>query len=399
MTRPRAVLVSLVVLVLVASGCTGGGTTAISDPAILPGQVGADAATSETSVPPAPSDAGADPADDAVPVEAPEPGGFVLDLPEGSLPTGPADGNAAGTAVAPTDIAFVQRSIDTMRAEPYSYTVTFAMSVDAEGKSFSIAPTAPLASGEFDGVRQRTMVDLGTMFESMLSEMGDLGGGADVDLGQLTALFGDDLSIETIVDGTVVYLRAPMLGMLGAFGAADVPGELAQLGDGWGMVDLAEVPGVSAADIAELTGAQSASSPDQILAMLDDLGSVTEIGSVAIDGTATTRYSAVIDVEAILAADAAELQDLEGLGMTSADLAAFLGDGPVVDLFIDESGNLRRMTLAMTADALPGGGSFAVSTTIDMFDHGAAITIDVPTGAVDLTDSFAELAELGYGPI
>jgi hypothetical protein len=34
-----------------------------------------------------------------------------------------------------------------------------------------------------------------------------------------------------------------------------------------------------------------------------------------------------------------------------------------------------------------------------MFDHGADITIDVPTDAVDLTDVFAELAALADGPI
>ena len=47
----------------------------------------------------------------------------------------------------------------------------------------------------------------------------------------------------------------------------------------------------------------------------------------------------------------------------------------------------------------PGAGSFSVSTTIDMFDHGGDITIDVPDDAIDLTDAFAELAALGGGPI
>jgi hypothetical protein len=276
----------------------------------------------------------------------------------------------------------------------------FAMSVDMAGQSLAISPSEPLASGESDGTRQRTLIDLGVMFDAFAADLGDEQGADLGDLDMLTAFFGDDFGIETIVDGTTISMRAPMLGMLGmlgAFAGDAIPGGLAELGDGWGMVDLATVPGLSAEDIAALTGAQGGSSPDQILALLEDLGSVAEVGRATIDGDATTHYRAVIDVEAAIESGVAEF---EALGPVDPDdIASMFGDGPVVDLSIDEAGNLRRLALAITGTEPSGEGSFAAGTTIDMFDHGADITIDVPADAIDLTDAFAELAALADGPI
>lgn len=414
MSRIRALVLSVVVLALIATGCIGGdGSTALSDPAIRPGTVGADAPSTgpdastggaaDTADPGAEAPAAGEtpveaPAADEAPAETPPPGGFVLDLPEGSLPSGPppADDEGALGGV-PVDIAFVQRSLETAAQQSYRFEMRFAMSFDMAGQSLAISPSEPLASGETDGSRQRTLIDLGVMFDAFVGSLGsELG--ADVgDFGDLTAFFGDDLGIETIVDGTVVYMRAPMLGMLAAFGGDELPDGLAELGDGWGMVDLATVPGVDAADIAALTGAQGGSSPDQILALLEDLGSVAEVGPATIDGDVTTHYRTVIDIEAAIEAGVAEY---EALGPVDADdIASMFGDGPVVDLYIDDAGNLRRLTLAITGSELSGEGSFAASTTIDMFDHGAGITIDVPADAVDLTDVFAELAALTDGPI
>ncbi len=386
----RALLLSAVVLALVAAGCGSDGTDELSDPAVRPGTVGADTglAVAEPGEAEAPVEA---------PVETPPTGGFVLDLPEGSLPTGPPptgdDEGAIGAAPAPTDVAFVQRSIETVAEQRYRFEMRFAMSADGAGESFDISPAEPIATGAADGTRQRTLVDLGVLFDAMTAELGaDLG-----DLGELTALFGDDLGVETIIDGTVIYLRAPMLGMLGAFGGAGLPTELGELGDGWGMVDLATVPGVSADDIAALTGAQSGSTPDQILAMLDDLGTLTEVGPATIDGDAVTQYRTVVDIEALLAAEAAELEAL-GPAITD-DVGAMFGDGPVIELFIDADGNLRRLAMTIDGNDPAGQGAFSVSTTIDMFDHGGDITIDTPDDAVDLTDVFAQLAALGDGPI
>ncbi|MFN3215989.1 MAG: hypothetical protein ACE367_05805 [Acidimicrobiales bacterium] len=414
MSRIRALALCVVVLALVATGCVGGGSTALSDPAVRPGTPGADeprsapepgASDAEASTggdtdaaDPAAETSAADGSPAEAPAETPPPGGFVLDLPEGSLPTGPPPaGDEGALGGVPVDVAFVQRSLETAAQQSYRFEMRFAMSVDMAGQSLAISPSEPLATGETDGFRQRTLIDLGVMFDAFVGSLGSELGADLGDFGDLTAFFGDDLGIETIVDGTVVYMRAPMLGMLAAFGGDELPGGLAELGDGWGMVDLATVPGVDAADIAALTGAQGGSSPDQILALLEDLGSVDEIGPATIDGDATTHYRTVIDVQAAIEAGVAEF---EALGPVDPDdIASMFGDGPVVDLYIDDAGNLRRLSLAITGQEPSGEGSFAASTTIDMFDHGAGITIDVPADAVDLTDVFAELAALTDGPI
>lgn len=410
MSRIRALALSVVVLALVASGCVGGGSgsTELSDPAVRPGSVGADASTAAAEPaaddpidasgdPTTADDPGVDTAPGEATAETPPPGGFVLDLPEDSLPSGPPPATDEGAlGGVPVDVAFVQRSLETAAQQSYRFDMRFAVSVDMAGQSLAISPSEPLATGETDGSRQRTLVDLGVMFDAFAAGLGDEPGADVGDLGQLTDLFGDDFGIETIVDGTTIYLRAPMLAMLGAFGGNEMPGGLAELGDGWGMVDLTTVPGVSAEDIAALTGAQGGSSPDQILVLLEDLGSVDEIGPADVDGDATTHYRTVIDVQAAIEAGVAEY---EALGPVDPDdIASMFGDGPVVDLYIDEAGNLRRLTLAITGNEPSGQGSFAASTTIDMFDHGADITIDVPTDAVDLTDVFAELAAQADGP-
>lgn len=405
MSRIRALVLSVVVLALVAAGCVGGGSTELSDPAVRPGTVGDGPAAEPAGTDAAdtgadPSDAGADdePASDGVPAETPPPGGFVLDLPEGSLPSGPPPATDEGAlSGAPVDVAFVQRALETAAQQSYRFEMRFAMSFDMAGQSLAISPSEPLASGATDGSRQRTLIDLGAMFDAFAAGLGSELGTDVGDMGDLTAFFGGDLGIETILDGTTAYVRAPMLGMLAAFGGDDLPDGLAELGDGWGMVDLATVPGISAADIAALTGAQGGSSPDQILALLEDLGSLTEIGPADVDGTATTHYRTVIDIEAAIAAGVAEY---DAMGPVDADeIASMFGDGPVVDLYIDEAGDVRRLALAITGNEPSGEGSFAASTTIDLFDHGGDITIDVPDDAVDLTELFAELAALGDGPI
>jgi hypothetical protein len=51
-----------------------------------------------------------------------DPGGFVLDLPDGALPTGPPPATDEGAlGGVPVDVAFVQRSIDTAADQSYRF--------------------------------------------------------------------------------------------------------------------------------------------------------------------------------------------------------------------------------------------------------------------------------------
>lgn len=377
MKRIGGIVSSVVVLILLSAGCVGESSTALSDPAVLPGVVGAEAtlAVADAEV----GDVAAGDAGTAA---------GEVDAVEADADAADADADAV-----PVDLAFVQRSLDRTAQQSYRFEVRFAMSIDAAGGSMAVSPEAPFATGESDGYRERTLVDLGAMLEGFAAELGDEMG-ADMD--DLTGLLGVELGMETVVDGTDIYLRAPMFAAFADYGDEWSAG-LAALGDGWGRIDGTKVPGIAAADVAGLAGAQGGSTPDQILMLLEELGSLRVIGPATVDGDATTLYRTVVDIEAALAA---EVPEFEALGDAAAEeIAAMFGDGPVIDLYIDAAGNLRRLSMAITGDDPSGGGSFAVSTTVDMFDHGVDISIGIPDGAVDLTEVFAELAARGDGSI
>jgi hypothetical protein len=380
--RTAASVAAVSVLLLVLAGCGGATPTdELSGPALLPGTVPAaddaapDTATGETDA--------ADPADgDMAPDDdTGTDGGFVLDLSGVDLPGDEPETALGGELLAPTDLAFVQRSIESANSGSYRFSMGIAMTIGDGAQRISIAPSAPLVVGEASGSGQRSLTDLSVIFESMWAEI------PDADIGQLRDLFGGDLTIETIVSGTTMYIRAPLIGTIGGLGGPGLPAGLAELGDGWGSIDLTKVPGMGPAEIAALAGTQSGSGPDQVLAMLESLDAdVADLGTTRLGDAEVNHYRTIVDLDAVVASGAI---DTGTLGAPGAELDAILDGGPTVDIYIDADGHVRRLTMSFAADGLPGGGSLAMSTTIDFSDHGAAITIDTPADAVDLTDAFA----------
>ena len=208
------------------------------------------------------------------------------------------------------------------------------MEVSLEGETFEVVGT-----GAYDADNQRmTMeMDLG----SALGGLGAAGEGAP------------DEPMQMVVDGSTVYLRAPLFELLGgedtwlSLSAEDLGGTASDLGLGSGSYDPSKI--------------------------LDSLRGVTgepeAVGTESVRGVETTRYTADLDLaEAVDAApeDQREMIEaqLDQLGETSIS----------VDVWVDDDGLVRRMQLDM--GGMLGG---TATLTIELFDYGQPVDIEVPS--------------------
>lgn len=210
-----------------------------------------------------------------------------------------------------------------------------------------------VATGVFAGERMRMELDFG----AAVAGLGAAGGEAPPP--------GFDEPMEMIVDGTTAYLRVPMLEMLTGT-------------SGW-LRASAEELGASGESFGLGAGA---SDPSQLLETLRGVaGDVVEVGPEEVRGVSTTRYRATIDLaEALEAAPEAQRERLE------AQLDGFGTDGVTlpVEVWIDDDGLPRRMSIdlagvAEMANELGPGGR--ASMTIEFFDYGDDITIELPDPA------------------
>src|SRR5262249_30276405 len=98
---------------------------------------------------------------------------------------------------------------------------------------------------------------------------------------------GVDVLYDTEHGDPVVYAHAPFLASL-------VPG-----GQEWVKLDLQKAAGAAGVNLGSVLG-QAAGNPVQILDLLRQNGSVTEVGPETVDGVATTKYHAAVDLEKAL---------------------------------------------------------------------------------------------------
>lgn len=169
------------------------------------------------------------------------------------------------------------------------------------------------------------------------------------------------------VVGSTVYLQLP----------AAVTGHL-PVRTPWVSVNIAslsKLAGVSP------TGLSGFSDPRQVLSVLRQRAqSVHADGPATVDGVATTKYSAVFRPAAL----AGEL----AAGSPAASALSQMGDVPVT-VWVDHTGRMRQMTMALTLPAQAGGGHVAV--TIDMNHFGVPVSVTAPP-AGQVTDISGMLA-------
>ena len=310
--------------------------------------------------------------------------------------------------------AFLASVADRSETESYRFELDMNMTMDLGFEAIVIDPDDPFVHGAQASPDQISMtLDLGVFFEAMVDGMGDLGAGMDDLLPS-----GDSMRVDLVVDGDTLWMRAPVFAELGqldpSVGADPALAPFLTLGEQWGRIDLAELEGrLPTADLAQLAGTQAVA-PSDMLALLDDVELVTELGTDEIRGVEVTGLRAVTTFGALMEAQGQSLEDLQAqMGIAGgADpiaaremeqaMAAFLDAPADVVVWVDRAGMLRRfeaeMDLGAMMQELSGelgqmmpGLEFSVGYVMDVFDYGQDVTVEVPNpeNPVDLTSLFA----------
>jgi len=220
------------------------------------------------------------------------------------------------------------------------------MEMSAEGESFAIT-----ATGAYDATNGRMSMemDMGAMFEDLAASTGE------------SIPAGLDEPMRMVVDGATIYMRAPMLGSLGA-------------GDGW-LSYTPEDLGLTSEALGLGAGTYDPSS------YLESLRGVTGepevIGTEVVRGVETTHYRATMDLATALAS----VPDGRQRDLVEAQLGQ-LGEGTIpLDVWVDADGLPRRMEIDMGEmfSSMGLGAETSAVMTMEYFDYGQPVDIQVPS--------------------
>jgi len=185
-----------------------------------------------------------------------------------------------------------------------------------------------------------------------------------------------DAPMQLVADGTTMYMQIPFASLVDAQ-------------EGWVSIDLAAM-GVG----ADQLGAYDLRNMLEILRGAS--GEPEVVGNEEVRGVETTHYRATIDLaKALDEAPEAARAALDQLG-EAGDLKGAHMD---VDVWIDADGLPRRQSMDMgSIFGSLGVGDTSVTMTIEYFDYGEPVDIEVPspdevTPFDDITDAFGEAGE------
>lgn len=154
--------------------------------------------------------------------------------------------------------------------------------------------------------------------------------------------------IEAIMDGTVMYMRSPLL-----------RSELG--GKEWFKLDLARTSESLGLDMGSV-GQVGQSTKQQLDALAQVSDGVTDHGREQVRGVDATHYSAIVDLHKLSGDGADKLIELSG------------DDAIDVDVWIDDDQRIRRMEWVQT---LPAGG-LEMTMIMEYVRFGVPVDIDVP---------------------
>lgn len=317
----------------------------------------------------------------------------------------------AGIEATPRFLAEVADTTESVASLRFS--LDFSMTIRIGADRLEIDPDEPFATGEIAGDRERMVMDLGVIIRSMADSLGGAG-----DLGDLE---GSDLTMEMVGDAETFYMRAPFFASLARTdpAAAAAAGPLAELGDGWGSMEVSRLGDLFPSDVLDGLGGGQTADPMQVNALLRSIGEdVTEVGRARIGSVDVTHMSGTVTMGDLIEAQGLTVEqmlDAVGTGTVDAVLArqtmGAMFDTPMpIDVYVDDEGLLRRVAysldlgpmLAELSAALgepaPGGLVFRMHMVMDYFDYGdPGIVVELPEGepVVDITDWMVEMAGLG----
>ncbi|MGH3135719.1 MAG: hypothetical protein ACRDPV_04410, partial [Gaiellaceae bacterium] len=271
-------------------------------------------------------------------------------------------GSDSATAVAGAPISFQElaRSASSS-SDAASGRFAFDMTMSFPGAH---EPFAFSGEGAFDAKSERASFSLD--MSSLASLLGGLVAGMAGPNAAGAPDFDDPSAwkIEAVQDGTVSYVRFPALDE--------------QLPDGksWIRSDSRTAPG-RGFDVTQFEQFTS-NDPRELLDFLRGVsGEIETVGSEQLRGAQTTHHRATIDpLEYAKLVPPDKRQELQSL---VEQIAAQSGLGEVpVDVWLDESGLVRKLTMAFSATQPGTSESSDVSMTFELYDYGETVDIDLP---------------------
>ena len=181
---------------------------------------------------------------------------------------------------------------------------------------------------------------------------------------------GTDTRMEMVFEGTVYYLRFPMLA--GALGPESQ-------GKEWIRIDAGAMAADMGIDLSQIE--QLGNDPRQQLAYLTGVSDdIEEVGEDDVRGEKVTRYRGTarmdlmfeqLEAQAVVDVDRLR-QQVEQLGIEEIPF----------DVWIDDEGRARRMEMTMPTPPEAGAGDVRVA--IEMFDFGTAVDVQPPSPEITL---------------
>jgi hypothetical protein len=293
---------------------------------------------------------------------------------------------------------FVLASAARTEASSYRFEMSIRMDVDMGFVAMRLPGNKPSITGSASGDQIAMVMDMGVMFE----ELADSDPMFEEQLKMLSD-FTDDLTMEMVIDGTRMYLHAPLFGVPNAgFSAMG----LDSIANGWGLIDLSRATGFSSSDLAGITG-MTGGDPTSMLAILESAGAtITDSGREKLRGIDTTRLLVPVTFGELMESQG-QFADF-GTQFTADPLTAGMFDDLLSTYLllvvnVDDSGLLRRISFDMpmtemlegiaqqTGQTMPFDVTMEVGMTLDLFDYGTDVTVEIPNNAVDVTDVFLAL--------
>lgn len=284
----------------------------------------------------------------------------------GVLAAGCGESATTGSAPAPlqslTGVATASRDAASGRFE-LTLTQSFA------GQELTLG-----AEGAFDTATNRSEVTFDmSALAKLLGGLGQAFGGDSADLEGFDD--PDNWRLDAIQDGTVVYLRFPLLS--------------AKLPDGkeWIRADAAALAKQRGVDLDQLGSFASVDPRDALGALEAVTGGLVVVGREQVRGVETTHYTAAIDPAKL----AGQLGGASGDVLSSFRQAlAQLGVTAVpIEVWVDDDGLLRRFSIDVAMTPQGSAGEARMQMALEVFDYGAPVEVDLPDGG-----DVAELTEL-----
>ncbi|MEA2452083.1 MAG: hypothetical protein QOG04_793 [Actinomycetota bacterium] len=182
----------------------------------------------------------------------------------------------------------------------------------------------------------------------------------------------EGFDMEMVMDGFKMYYKMPP--ELGGSTSSGKP---------WIFIDMQAFGESQGMDYNAMSQA-GGSNPLQLLEYLNGVaGEVKTVGDEEVRGVITTHYSAAIDFDKM--AENAPARYREAIKASVDVMKQQLGDATApIEVWVGEDGYVHRFSMSFDASDSPSG-SFKMTMTMEMFDFGAPVDIQIPP-ASQVTD-------------